>query len=38
MANPHLAQGTLVREDGVIRLSEAGIFVSDGIMSDLLRV
>jgi oxygen-independent coproporphyrinogen-3 oxidase len=38
MANPHLAQGTLVQEDGVIRLSEAGIFVSDGIMSDLLRV
>jgi oxygen-independent coproporphyrinogen-3 oxidase len=38
MANPHLAQRTLVREDGVLRLSEAGIFVSDGIMSDLLRV
>jgi oxygen-independent coproporphyrinogen-3 oxidase len=38
MAAPHLAQGTLVIEGEVMRLSEAGIFVSDGIMSDLLRV
>jgi oxygen-independent coproporphyrinogen-3 oxidase len=38
MANPHLAQGTLILQDGVLRLSEAGIFVSDGIMSDLLWV
>jgi oxygen-independent coproporphyrinogen-3 oxidase len=38
MARPHLQQGTLVIEGDVMRLSEAGIFVSDGIMSDLLRV
>ena len=38
LAKPHLQQGTLVQEDDTIRLTREGIFISDGIMSDLLWV
>lgn len=39
MANRHLQNGTLLRTpEGMLRLSRKGIFVSDGIMSDLLIV
>lgn len=38
MAKPHLEQGKLKQEKGKLILTEAGIFVSDGIMSDLLWV
>ena len=38
MAKPHLEQGVLEISEGVLRLTQAGIFISDGIMSDLLWV
>lgn len=38
MAAPHLQQGTLLREEDTLRLSHRGIFVSDGVMSDLMAV
>lgn len=38
MASPHLSQGTLEIRDNILRLTEKGIFISDGIMSDLLWV
>ena len=38
MARPHLGAGTLERKDNVLRITEKGVFVSDGIMSDLLWV
>lgn len=38
MARPHLRQGTLEIREGVLKLTEKGIFISDGIMSDLMRV
>ena len=38
MAKSHLEQGRLKQEGGKLILTEAGIFVSDGIMSDLLWV
>lgn len=38
-AAPHLKQGTLEQTGtGILRLTRQGIFVSDGIMSDFLRV
>lgn len=37
-ALPHINRGKLVREGDRLRLSEQGIFISDGIMSDLLWV
>jgi oxygen-independent coproporphyrinogen-3 oxidase len=37
-AGRHLAYGGLVREGNVLRLSREGMFLSDGIMSDLLLV
>ncbi len=37
-AASHLHSGTLVCEDGVLRLSRAGLFISDTVMSDLMRV
>ena len=37
-AEGYLRRGLLVKDGDVIRLSRDGIFVSDGIMSDLLRV
>lgn len=38
MAQPHLKQGKLEITNHVLRLTESGIFVSDGIMSDMLWV
>jgi oxygen-independent coproporphyrinogen-3 oxidase len=38
MAKPHLRQGVLEIREDVLRLSPSGIFISDGIMSDLLWV
>ena len=36
MAKPHEDQGVLENREGVLRLTRKGIFVSDGIMSDLM--
>lgn len=36
-AEPHLKSGRLILEDGKLRLTERGIFVSNGIISDLMR-
>ena len=33
-----LRQGLLIHEDGRLRLSRQGLFLSDGVMSDLLWV
>lgn len=38
MATPYLKQNKLTCKDEVLKLSDEGIFVSDGIMSDLLWV
>lgn len=38
MAQSHILQGTLDIEDDRIKLSHQGIFISDGIMSDLMIV
>lgn len=38
MARPHLESNTLEIKDGVMKLTEKGIFTSDGIMSDLFWV
>ena len=38
MAKPHVEQGVLENSEGVLRLTRKGIFVSDGIMSDLMWV
>lgn len=38
MAKPHLEQGLLEIQDDTLKLTRKGIFVSDGIMSDLLWV
>lgn len=38
MAQPYLDAGTLQTDGHTLRLTEKGVFVSDGIMSDLLRV
>lgn len=38
MANPHLKQGTLEIKENTIKLTRKGIFISDGIMSDMLWV
>ncbi len=37
-ARPYLAQGTLVLDNGRLHLTRDGLFISDGIMSDLLWV
>lgn len=37
MAEPHLKSGKMTLENGILRLDESGIFVSDDIMSDLMR-
>ena len=37
-ANNYIKRGKLKIEDGVLKLTRTGIFVSDGIMSDLLFV
>ena len=38
MAKSHLEQGVLETEEDTLRLTQEGIFISDGIMSDLLFV
>ncbi len=38
MARPHLEANTLEIKEGVLKLTEQGIFTSDGIMSDLFWV
>ncbi len=38
MAGPHVRQGTLTIRGDTLRLTREGIFISDGIMSDLLWV
>ena len=38
MAKPHLSEGVLEIREGVLKLTQRGIFISDGIMSDLLWV
>lgn len=38
MARPHLEQGLLKIEGSALKLTKKGIFVSDGIMSDMLWV
>ncbi len=38
MAHPHLKQKTLEIYHGALKLTEKGIFISDGIMSDLIWV
>lgn len=38
MAQPHLQQGTLEITEEKLKLTEKGIFISDGIMSDMLWV
>ena len=38
MAKPHLAQGVLEMKEDILKLTKEGIFISDGIMSDLLWV
>ena len=37
-AATYLRQGLLIRENDTLTLSKKGIFISDGIMSDLLWV
>ena len=37
-ALPYLHQGTLQQNENILRLSAEGIFISDGILSDLLWV
>ena len=38
MAHTHLTQGTLEIKGNTLKLTEKGIFISDGIMSDLMWV
>ena len=38
MATPHLQQGTLEIKNDTLKLTRKGIFISDGIMSDMLWV
>ena len=38
MAKPHLEQGVLEIKEDILKLTKEGIFISDGIMSDLLWV
>ena len=38
MAKPHIDEGVLEIREGVLKLTQRGIFISDGIMSDLLWV
>lgn len=37
MSSPHLEKGLLLLEDGHLRLSKEGIFVSNDIISDIMR-
>ena len=35
MATPHLQQGTLEIKNDTLKLTRKGVFISDGIMSDM---
>jgi oxygen-independent coproporphyrinogen-3 oxidase len=37
-AQPHLQEGRLKKEKDTLKLTAEGIFLSDGIMSDLLSI
>ena len=37
-AEPFLKEGLLVRDNNTVKLSREGIFISDGIMSDLMKL
>lgn len=37
-AEPFLKEGLLMRDNNTVRLSREGIFISDGIMSDLMKL
>ncbi len=37
-ARPYIEQGKLTLSDGILRLTRSGLFVSDLVMSDLMRV
>lgn len=36
MAEPHILCGNLMKEDNILRLSRKGIFISNGVISDLM--
>lgn len=38
MAKPHIEQGVLEIKEDILKLTQKGIFISDGIMSDLLWI
>jgi putative coproporphyrinogen dehydrogenase len=38
LATPHIRRGHLVLKDGYLALSRSGIFISDSIMADLMKV
>lgn len=38
LATPHIRRGHLVLKDGCLALSRSGIFISDSIMADLMKV
>ena len=38
MAKPHIREGVLEIREDVLKLTSSGIFISDGIMSDLLKL
>ena len=38
MARPYIEHGLLEKKENILKLTKAGIFISDGIMSDLLWV
>jgi len=38
MATPYLQQGTLEIKNDTLKLTRKGVFISDGIMSDMLWV
>ena len=38
MAKKHLDNGNLILDNNILRLSEKGIFISDGIMSDFMYI
>lgn len=37
-ARPHLGAGRMAMKDGVLRLTRRGLFVSDDVMSDFMRI
>lgn len=37
-ANPHIDRGNVIRTENILKLTKQGIFISDGIMSDLMYI